>query len=123
MESPKILLCSAQPELISEWAQALSPIATLIECTQLGRLNDLVRIRKPDMIIFHIEGQLHRIDEAVGVVLEHEDTPSPGLGRHAKRRRRRGTPKGGRAWLCKRVFGRIPDAKRDSEHTRRRHLG
>ena len=74
MESPKILLCSAQPELISEWAQALSPIATLIECTQLGRLNDLVRIRKPDMIIFHIEGQLHRIDEAVGVVLEHEDT-------------------------------------------------
>ena len=74
MESPKILLCSAQPELISEWAQALSPIATLIECTQLGRLNDLVRIRKPDMIIFHIDGQLHRIDEAVGVVLEHEDT-------------------------------------------------
>ena len=74
MEGPKILLCSAQPELISEWAQALSPIAILIECTQLGRLNDLVRIRKPDMIIFHIDGQLHRIDEAVGVVLEHEDT-------------------------------------------------
>ena len=73
MESPKILLCSAQPELFSEWAQALSPIATVIECTQLGRLGDLVRIRQPDIILFHIDGQTHRIDEAVSVVLQHED--------------------------------------------------
>ena len=73
MESPNILLCSAQPELFSEWSQALSPIATVIECTQLARLGDLVRIRQPDMIVFHIDGQSHRIDEAVGVVLEHED--------------------------------------------------
>ena len=48
MESPKILFVFRSTRAFSEWAQALSPIATLIECTQLGRLNDLVRIRKPD---------------------------------------------------------------------------
>ena len=73
MESPKILLCSAQPEHFPEWSEALAPIATLIECSQLGRLSELVRIRQPDMIVFHIDGQTHRIDEAVGAVLEHED--------------------------------------------------
>lgn len=72
-KSPVTLICSNDQRLTNAWYQALNPISDT-QCTaSIADLNDVIRFCKPKMIVFHVDGQTHRIDEAVSLILEHEE--------------------------------------------------
>ena len=72
-KQPVTLICSQDARLSSSWYQALNPIGQT-QCVESVRgLAEAIRFTKPDLIIFHVDHRLHRIDEAVSLILEHED--------------------------------------------------
>ena len=72
-KQPTVLICSSDDRSVSTWQQAMHPIANTQVCRNVRELSEVIRFSVPDLILFHIDGRDNRIDEALTVVLEHEE--------------------------------------------------
>ena len=70
-----VLICTTDNRLIRQWLQALEPIATVTAISNRSHLNAAIAEHQPKLVLFHMDGEYHRIDHAVALILSNSATP------------------------------------------------
>ncbi|MGB0957687.1 MAG: LuxR C-terminal-related transcriptional regulator [Litorivicinus sp.] len=69
----KVVGCTQDSRLNSKWTQALQPVTDVFATRDIAALEAYLQATTPDLILFHMDGDQHRIDEAVSLIIAHEN--------------------------------------------------